>query len=457
MRFVILSLLLVGLVGCDQPTQNATTTKPEGEIVWIGNGARPTLNLANMNSVVADFGSESVGKESLKVGELGVEPLVIDEEKNEVSVYLGWVAPGEKDEPVIELEINVEEQQECKHFETLQNGQLVCRADLEGLSVSPEHAPFFLRTGGVVYINRSQELRVFVNTQTHLIHENVDAFFVDNDFMLAFRGAQTQTWSLLSLASPELLSEIPSFESRFVFLGEDKKIYTVLESESADSFASLVRLDSLFSSTKVIDFPAELKLVDVVEKQDTDAEGLVVNAFLGEQPKLIRVNSSGYESIELPVDESQPEALEAEDEPQQETQEEEQIVESYFLVRNEGAELKFCVESKQESSESKCYQVPRPEDFKLTQAVLGPESAIYVAGYYDQQPEPEADSGIEEADLAPESRLYAIQIHGLVKTELENFVELKSEQLYDRPVERLRYIKPIKTDSPPKPLPPEVQ
>ena len=167
-------LLMLLLAACDQVPQAGN---PERDIIVIGNGI---LNLNESDGVIADIESPGIeGVVSVIVSPQKTESLVRDRATlKTIPTYFDWAASGEKQDPVLKLDIRQEEKK-CRYFEPLQNGDLVCRRDLDAFDSLQEEPPVFSERREVFYLDSQRAIHRLYQSKTQKIADDVKLFLVD--------------------------------------------------------------------------------------------------------------------------------------------------------------------------------------------------------------------------------------------------------------------------------------
>jgi hypothetical protein len=191
-----------------------------GDIIVVGNGI---LNLNESDGVLADLDDPRFsGPISLIVSPVKTESLVRDREKLEdVPTYFNWVTQGEKSDPVLSLEIR-DDRKKCRYFEPLQNGDLICRRDLEQYDISASVPPAFTRFSEVFFLDSENRLRRLVGERLDTVADGVESFVIDREanlFVKARLSDQYVLWRSGAFSDLRWSAQLPPFR------GEDGAIY----------------------------------------------------------------------------------------------------------------------------------------------------------------------------------------------------------------------------------------
>ena len=331
------------LTACDQlPQKNSP-----GEIIVIGNGI---LNLNESDGVIADATtSDGQGLVSLIVSPSKTEHLVRDRATNKsIPTYYNWATSGEKKDPVLSLDIK-EVEKKCRYFESLQNGDLVCRRDLESLDISPLSPPQFTREGEVFFLDSKNQLLRLWQGRLEVLSTHVYRFAVDKDSNLLFWRMQVGSKSTHHLwrrgAEITFRNEGNNNDIEFV-IGKDGVIYPLYINSDPAHAAGLYR----WVWTKENPHPTETLIqawpMDWLYQNrtvDPDSKMLVVGVTKTDSTQaLVEVSELGMRLLEDKTLEEKP-ALELPVQPTPQTDSEVQKLGDAFVSKNRKEEtFSYC-------------------------------------------------------------------------------------------------------------------
>lgn len=465
-------VLLASLMACDELVEdrlNKLEPREGQDVIHVGNGIHPEVLMAlrERSGVVVDF-QTPFGLSSHFFGSQGLVPLVVDVDSGKgLGVELGWVAAGEKQASVLELKFH--EEKTCERYESLQNGRLVCRDDLDQLEFWEASKPAFALSGAIAYLDPDKSLRILQHGENRLVHHRVDEFFFDGHQRLIFRLEESPDWMLLrplgsvDSSMTESLSRLVE-GTRYVFTGSSGRLF-VFEPEPLDAVRPAL-FEVLPDGTRelVATLPEGWHLVmdsqafelsvredrtnNLIVVERLDSVGSVVHSW-------VRMSGEGFELFEEdqgPGSESEPEsgshqmtsyslaALDSEAPPAVPVQElvvQTELAQSLVKRRDTLSSpltIEFCerVEEDLASAEASgvssvvCRNLPLPESFFPSDALLADANEVLVAGHWWD----------EEANLHSGLLL----LHRQLSEEGEESWETKHIRL-DQPIERIRRLR----------------
>lgn len=377
--FVFLSGL-AALSGCDQLEHKQSP----GEIIVIGNGI---LNLNESDGVIADVASpDGAGLVSVIVSPSKTEDLVRDRATNRaIPTYYNWATSGEKRDPVLSLDIK-DLEKKCRYFESLQNGDLVCRRDLESLDISPISPPQFSRAGEVFFLDSNHKLLRLWQGKLAVISDQVYRFAVDRDSNLLF-------WRL-AIAGQKLTPHLwrngsqVSFRSGGVstdiefIMGKDRIIYLLyLVGDPAHApglYKWVWSAESLHPIEMLVQaWPREWSYKN--RTVDSDSEMLVVRITkLDSTQALVQVSELGMRLLEdKTLQESAPmeSSLQAESDSASEVQ---KLGNAFISKNRKQQSFSYCRSDEKELDQSSRCQSITSENAQVLDLILKSEGDVYV-------------------------------------------------------------------------------
>jgi len=367
------------LCACDQLPQKGSP----GEIIVIGNGI---LNLNESDGVIADaLAPDGKSLVSLIISPTKTEELVRDRATNKaIPTYYNWATSGEKNDPVLSLDIK-EIEKKCRYFESLQNGDLVCRRDLESLDISPVSPPQFTSTGDVFFLDsKNQLMRLFAGKLTTLSTQ-VYRFVVDKDANLLFwRAGEDQKLSYhLWRNGNEVVfaSDVYPGEIEFV-VGRDGVIYPLYIKGDPSHAPGLYKWvwpkDNLYPAENLVQaWPMDW--IYQSRTNDPDAKMLMVSVLKTDETRaLVEVSEQGLRLLDDKAMESKPTA-ETSTQTSAESDSEVQKLGSAFVSKNRKDETySYCLSSSQQSDLPIHCESIFVEGRKILDVILKGERDVYV-------------------------------------------------------------------------------
>ncbi|PIR23059.1 MAG: hypothetical protein COV44_04880 [Deltaproteobacteria bacterium CG11_big_fil_rev_8_21_14_0_20_45_16] len=286
-----LSLLSLVSVGCVEEPQNPT--KPEGDIVWVGNGLSGSQDLkwAFNQGFVVDLKKSDGVVYTMSLGADGVHEVVTNTKDEAVLVRLDWLTKGENDEEIVKLQVHkTAEQKPCRHYESKEDGILVCRQDLENLSIHPDFAPEFLADGSVLYVNDSRDLHLKAEAGDRLLEASIGSYLLDGSQRLFVKNQFSSSWHLIDWNSTsnnepvvtenDFVTKASHYSFEFtafrVFLGEQKEIIVLMLGD----MPGLYKLQAESNAFDLVQaWPESLDLIEDATDQRLEGNPLVLKAL----------------------------------------------------------------------------------------------------------------------------------------------------------------------------------
>jgi|GEM_PF-6059275 len=416
--------------GCDQPLKN--NANPEGEIVWVGNGMQSySLGPIDQGIVLNLMGKDGKVSSQLVIAK-GPQALVTDGNKNEVPAELGWVAHGQMDEPVMQFDLKNSDIP-CKFYESLPDGKLLCRHDLDQLDARANFQPIFLSSGEVLFVDSSDHLNSLKNKEVTPLVASVGAVLADRSDQIFYQTKEDLIWRHYLLSTPntpsERVSSAPLLDMslNYIFIGGDGALYFYVDMDTNDLKArSLYRYplatDKVQLIQKVAELPEDLSLREISnDKTLVDSHELVVKAYktpldpLSEESVtevFVKISSDGFDVLtpESPLkpsaEKSTASAIEDSANPQK-SKSSNKVTMDAVLIQNADVgkqSLELCQKTGSGTAETdvqkdpatdqtsrssllskdaqmrECENLLLPDSFQVKEAILGPKKLIFVSG-----------------------------------------------------------------------------
>lgn len=462
---VLVSFCFVGLA-CDEmitPPQQMSDTREGQDVIHVGNGMNPEVLLAlkEKDGLVLDLRTPTGISSEFFMGE-SLLPLVVDAESGDkIEAELGWLAKGEKNTPIMELAIS-EKPDDCTTYETLGNGRLICRDDLDRLSIRAETKPGFSLKGDIAYLDPEKSLRLIRGGKEYLVHRFVDEFFFDKYSRLVFRLELSQIWKvLLATMTPEMTRDVlPLAEAtRNVFLDEDSSllVFQQVANEGFKIFEVDENLDFVALATlpETLEVVVEARAIELSSVDDISNNMIYVRHELeGEAEAVgswVRMNRLGFELLESEVAVGEEEAvLEPKNDVVVQSSHQQKIVKS-FDEQTQTLKIEFCRSQASEVMDAdgvesaSCSMVELPDNFVALDALLTQDNHLVIAGHYlsrktEDLLEDQRTSGIDYVGSA------LLRAHKEIDSEDSDLSCWNFEtQLLDQPIERIRILKSLQS------------
>lgn len=342
-----------------------TDAGKDGDIIVVGNGI---LNLNGADGVIVDVATPTGEPESLVMNKVETQPLVRDKDSEErVATLFRWVAEGEQKDPVIRLDI-LEEEKKCRYFETLQNGDLVCRRDLEQLDIAFTHRPVFTARREVFYLDSQSQLVRLFDQQAHVLMDSVTNFVVDQTSMVWVERSsdpQRLLW-VNGIQITEVGGE--SIENiQDVFVGSDGRMYFLLRQATPLHAAGLYQVGQEVAAQKLAAWDATLEVLESVADLDQKIRILRVRDSEGREKRL-KLSPAGIEEFD-PVSTTRVERPEA--------QASKMMAEGNTLLSSSSEGTQIC-RSIESSSSPICTSIEMKVGERLVDVLLKNETQVYM-------------------------------------------------------------------------------